>query len=71
MEFAQNSGGKTTGKKHKYNNNGELYCFRCVSEDPWSNNCPELNKEQQGKVHAQYKNEELEEEDYDDKIVFV
>ena len=37
MAFAQNGGGKTTGKKHNYNKNGESHCFQCRSEYYWAN----------------------------------
>ena len=57
LAFSQHSRGKATGQKHKYNNNGELHCFLCGSEDHWANNFPELIKYQQGKLHAQFENE--------------
>ena len=44
-------------KKQKYNKNGESHFFHCGGEDHWANNCPELNKEHQGKLHDQFKNE--------------
>ena len=62
LAFSQNIGGKTTGKKHKYNKNGEPHFFHCGGEYHWGNNFPELNKDQQGKVHAKFKNEEPEDE---------
>ena len=36
MKFAQHGGGKTTGQKPKYNNNGESHCLHCGSEYNWT-----------------------------------
>ena len=71
MSFAYHGGGKTTGQKHKYNKKGESHCFHCGSEDNWANNFTEINKDQQGKLHAKFKSEEREEEDDGDKIAFI
>ena len=71
LEFAQHVRGKAKGQKQKYNNNGESHFFQYGSEYNWANNCPELSKEQKRKMHVQFENEELEEEDDGDKIVFV
>ena len=59
LEITQHGGGKAKGQKHKSNKNGESHCFQCESEYYWVNFVTELRKEQQGKVHSQFEDEEL------------
>ena len=60
LAFAHNGWVNATGQKQKYNQNGESHCFHCGSEDHWTKNCPKINKEHQGKLKTQFKNEEPE-----------